>query len=96
MIAGTVYGDVDLGGGDLVSDGSDVFLAKLTGAGVHQWSKILGGSGVQAGGKLAIAPTATKNISLALDNQGTVNLESGSVTSNMSVYNSLVVGIFSP
>jgi hypothetical protein len=96
VIAGTVYVDVDLGGGDLVSDGSDVFLAKLTGAGVHQWSKILGGSGVQTGDKLAIAPTAKKNISLALYNQGTVKLESGSLTSNMSFYDSLVVGIFSP
>src|SRR6185503_14730533 len=45
FVAGTFQGAVDFGGGVLVSAGTDSFLAKYSAAGVHQWSKKIGGTG---------------------------------------------------
>ena len=43
LLAGTLQGTIDLGGGSLTSAGeNDIFLAKLDGAGNHLWSHRLG------------------------------------------------------
>ncbi|MBW2735593.1 MAG: SBBP repeat-containing protein, partial [Deltaproteobacteria bacterium] len=38
-ITGYFTDKVDFGGGDLIADGDDIFVAKFTAGGLHQWSK---------------------------------------------------------
>ena len=44
IVAGSFSGSVGFGGGNLVAEGTDVFLAKYTPAGVHLWSQKFGGA----------------------------------------------------
>jgi len=45
IATGPVSGSPDLGGGPLVTQGYDTFIAKYDGNGVYQWAELLGGSG---------------------------------------------------
>jgi len=54
-LAGSFSGTVDFGGGGLVSAGStDIFIAKYNAAGIHQWSKRIGGLGADAAQAVAL------------------------------------------
>ena len=47
FLTGLFLGTVDFGGGSLVSaGGQDIFVAKYDAAGVHQWSRRFGGTGI--------------------------------------------------
>src|SRR5439155_1723005 len=73
LVAGYFQGSMDLGGSPLVSAGGyDVFLAKFSAAGVHQWSKRFGGSGDEFVN--AIALDGSGAIFLAGYFSGTANL----------------------
>jgi hypothetical protein len=55
VVTGSAAGKINFGGGALTSAGStDVFVAKLTQAGTHLWSKVLGGTGADSGRDVAI------------------------------------------
>jgi hypothetical protein len=57
VITGFFTGTVSFGGADLTSQGDrDVFVAKLTPTGDHQWSKGFGGLYPQQGNSVAIGP----------------------------------------
>ncbi|MEZ4439264.1 MAG: hypothetical protein R3B72_09255 [Polyangiaceae bacterium] len=58
ILGGSFLGVVDFGGGPLaaVSNASDIFVAKLDPAGVHQWSHRFGTSALDLGAEVAIAP----------------------------------------
>lgn len=53
-LTGTMEGSTDFGGGPLAAADQDVFLAKLSGSGVHVWSKRLGASGAETPQDVAV------------------------------------------
>jgi hypothetical protein len=55
VITGNAAGKVDFGGGLLTSaGGADVYVAKLTQAGQHLWSKLFGSAGAENGRDVAV------------------------------------------
>jgi len=55
LVTGYFIGTVDFGGGNLVSaGGDDIFLAKYSPTGVHQWSQRFGGAGIDSGNSVAV------------------------------------------
>ena len=79
FLAGGVTGSIDLGGGALVSAGSeDAFVAKLDAAGAHLWSKRYGDG--QSQGFYDIAVSKTGDIALSLLLRGTVDFGGGPLT----------------
>jgi hypothetical protein len=54
VMTGYFQGSADFGGGALSNQGSDVFLARYTTAGAHQWSRRFGGTGSDFGRAVAI------------------------------------------
>ena len=64
VIAGSLQGEIDFGGGVLTSAGNqDVFLAQFGASGAHNWSRQFGSTGVDVG--LSVACDAASNIVLA-------------------------------
>ncbi|MCA9623629.1 MAG: hypothetical protein KC731_31625, partial [Myxococcales bacterium] len=84
ILGGSFFGVVDFGGGPLVavSNASDIFLAKLDPAGVHQWSHRFGTSTLDPGAEVAIAPggdiVLTGTVYAAIDLGGGVLPHGGS------------------
>lgn len=56
ILAGTFHGTLDLGGGDLVADDQDAFVARLSGDGAHVWSERFGGAGDQEAFDVVVDP----------------------------------------
>jgi hypothetical protein len=58
-LTGNFYSSIDFGGAVLTANGSssDIFLASLTSAGVHRWSKAFGGSSSDYGYGVATDPS---------------------------------------
>jgi hypothetical protein len=55
IVVGSFEGTVDFGGGPLVSAGSsDIFVARYSPAGVHQWSKRFGGTSLDYATDVAV------------------------------------------
>lgn len=54
VMTGYFQGSADFGGGALSNQGSDVFLARYTPAGAHQWSRRFGGTGSDFGRAVSI------------------------------------------
>jgi hypothetical protein len=54
VITGYFSGSVDFGGGALTASSYDVFVAKLSPTGVHQWSRDFGGVNPQVGSAVAV------------------------------------------
>ncbi|MFT3766651.1 MAG: SBBP repeat-containing protein [Minicystis sp.] len=55
VITGNAAGKIDFGGGMLTSaGGNDVYVAKLTQAGMHLWSKLFGSAGAENGRDVAV------------------------------------------
>lgn len=80
IVGGRFQGTVDFGGGNLVSTGDyDIFVAKFSAAGVHQWSMRLGNNLPE--GVVSVAVDDTGNIVLAGSFQGIVNFGGGNLTS---------------
>lgn len=80
IMAGRFAGTANFGGGNLTSAGAyDAFLAKLNGAGVHQWSQRFGDASQQLGGP--VATDASGNIGLTGGFAGTINLGGGPLVS---------------
>ncbi|MFT3774684.1 MAG: MopE-related protein [Minicystis sp.] len=80
IIIGSFAGTIDFGGGPLTSQGlNDIFVAKLTSAGNHVWSKRFGDSADQTGS--AVDTDATGNIVITGYFNGTIDLGAGPLTS---------------
>ena len=56
-VTGYFQGSVDFGGGPLASTAIDVFVARLSSAGAHLWSRRFGTTGSQFPGGVATSPT---------------------------------------
>jgi len=80
LIAGTMMGTVDLGGGPLVTAGGrDVFLAKYNSGGNHLWSKRFGGGGEDFAPTVAVEGAGSAFFTGTF--QGTVNFGGGGLVS---------------
>jgi hypothetical protein len=78
FIGGQSAGTTNFGGSNLVSPGGrDMYLAKLTVAGVHEWSRIFGDSGEQYGYSV---DTALGRVALAGYFQGSIILRSAATS----------------
>lgn len=83
IVAGSLRGSADFGGGQLVSAGNkDVFLAKLDSAGAHQWSKRFGDGAPQDATGLAVA--ADGSLFLVGQFHGTIDFGGGPLVSQGS------------
>lgn len=71
FLSGTFQGTVNFGGSDLVAASNDIFLAKYTAAGAHQWSKRFGSTSFSD--KAGIAVDAAGNVFLVGFFTGTAN-----------------------
>lgn len=71
-IAGYTEGDIDLGGGNLTGEESDILVASYTKAGGHRWSKRFGGSSSDRGEKVAI--DSAGNVQLVAVGVGTFDI----------------------
>lgn len=79
LVTGNLWGTTDLGGGDLVSQGSDLFVAKFSPAGEHLWSRHYGDSEPQSG--WAVAADSQGNTVVAGSLKGTMDLGGGPLAS---------------
>jgi hypothetical protein len=80
VLAGVAYGEVDFGGGPLLSAGqSDIVAAKLDAAGKHLWSKRFGDGDPQHG--YSVATDGAGNVVLTGLLYGTVDFGGGPLTS---------------
>ncbi|UCD19073.1 MAG: nucleotide-binding protein, partial [candidate division WOR-3 bacterium] len=80
IVTGRFYGSMDFGGGELTSVGStDIFVAKFSPDGTHQWSKRFGDTGPQLG--CFAATDASGNILIAGRFAGTVDFGGGPFSS---------------
>jgi hypothetical protein len=80
VVTGHFTGTVDFGGGNLVSSGpNDVFLAKYSANGLHQWSSGFGGSSGDAGYGVAI--NASEDVGITGDFQSTANFGGSNLVS---------------
>jgi len=80
FITGYFPGTADFGGGSLVSaGGNDIFIAKYSAAGAHQWSLGLGGLSDDLGA--GIGTDASGDVYVTGRFQGTVNLGGGNLVS---------------
>ena len=58
LIAGYFWNTIDFGGGNLTSaGGQDIFVAKFSSSGVHQWSKRFGNTGSDESAEVAVDPS---------------------------------------
>jgi hypothetical protein len=75
VVTGGFSGSIDFGGGPLTAVGTDAFLAKLTPAGGHIWSKRFGDSGSPQG--VAVAVSSSGKILMVGSFSGTVDFGGG-------------------
>ena len=88
VITGSFAGAMDMGGGPLVTAGSDdVFLAWLSPKGEHVWSRRIGGGGFDLGKGIALDPLGV--IAVAGLSTGTVDFGGGPVAGG-GVYDAFV------
>jgi hypothetical protein len=80
VIAGTLKGTIDFGGGNLSSAGlGDAFVAKLGPAGAHVWSKRFGDAGDQTGAGVSV--DAAGNVFAVGGFAGTINFGGANLVS---------------
>lgn len=58
-VTGRFQGTVDFGGGPLVGQSNDIFVAKYSSAGAHIWSQRFGGTGVEVGTAISVMSNGT-------------------------------------
>jgi len=81
IIAGTLAGSADFGGGTLTTAGStDAFIVKLSSTGTHVWSRHFGDASSQSVGGVAL--DASRNVFMVGRTVGTVNFGTGPLTGN--------------
>jgi len=80
LLTGYFYGTANFGGGNLVSGGGqDIFLAKYSPLGVHQWSKRFGALSSDFG--ISVAVNASSDVFLTGFFLGTVDFGGGNLVS---------------
>jgi hypothetical protein len=81
IVAGSLYGTADFGGGPLTSAGqSDAFIAKLDTDGNHVWSKVFGGTKAEVA--LDVATDATGDVVVLGSFAGPIDLGGGLLPSS--------------
>jgi len=82
IVVGAFMGTADFGGGPVTSNGSaysDIFIAKYTAVGAHQWSKRIGGVGNEI--PYGVAVDGNGNVVVTGSFIGTVDFGGGSLAS---------------
>lgn len=79
IVTGNLWGTTDLGGGELVSQGSDFFVAKFSPTGQYLWSRHAGDGEPQTG--KAVALDSQGNIVVTGNLKGTMDLGDGLLAS---------------
>lgn len=80
LVTGLFRGTVNIGGGNLLSAGiDDIFMAKYSSSGVHQWSKRFGGTLSDLG--FSVTTDALENVFLTGWFNGTVDFGGGALVS---------------
>jgi hypothetical protein len=81
IVAGYFSGTVNFGGANLTSTGdTDIFVAKFSAAGVHQWSQRFGGAFEDKA--LSVAVSTSGDVIVAGSFEGTVNFGGGNLVSS--------------
>lgn len=78
IVTGHIADSVDLGGGMLTANGTDVLVAKLDADGNHVWSRLHGGAGEQRGEVIGLAPN--NDFIVAGPFAGTIDFGGGALT----------------
>ncbi|MBN4059076.1 hypothetical protein JYT22_00320 [Endomicrobium sp. AH-315-J14] len=84
LLAGRFIDTVDLGAGEVVSDGRNAFVLKLDSAGNHLWSRHFGNLGQQSYPSDSLGVDAAGNVVLSGSYKGTAELGDGPVTAQGS------------
>jgi hypothetical protein len=87
LLASGALGTTDFGGGPLTAAGKPIALARFSGAGAHQWSKIFAGSFTPGGGPLrtlALTAGASGQAALAGEFSGSIDLGGGTMIATAS------------
>lgn len=79
FVVGRASSSIDFGGGELVSDGTDAFVAKLDESGAHLWSKRFGSMNAQQA--LGVATDADGSVVIAAAAVGSINFGGGDLAS---------------
>lgn len=82
LVTGWFKSTINFGGGNLTAAGGgvpDIFVAKLTAAGGHLWSKRLGGAGIDIPESLAVDPSGNALVTGSFE--GSVDFGGGALTS---------------
>ncbi len=85
VVAGTMFGTVDFGGGPLVANLLDLILVSFSPAGSHNWSRIFDGTFTPGGGILAtvdVAAGPSGTVALAGELRGSTDFGGGTLTSS--------------
>jgi uncharacterized protein (AIM24 family) len=93
FITGKFLGNANFGGGTVSSSGFDVFVAKFGSTGGHQWSKRFGGSAVDYGYAIAVAPNNDCVIGGSF--RGTIDFGGGAMSDLSSYDDGFVVRLSS-
>ena len=80
IVTGYFFGTDDFGGGNLVSQGQDIFIAKYGPNGNHLWSHGFGNTGSDWG--YSVAVDASDNVFFSGAFEGTVDFGGGNLVSN--------------
>jgi len=84
VVVGSMFGTVDFGGGPLVANGLDLFLASFTSAGAHGWSQVFDGTftlGVGILVTVALDTGPSGEVAIAGEMRSTVDFGGGMLTS---------------
>jgi hypothetical protein len=79
FLSGLFAGTVDFGGGNLVGGSQDIVVAKYDAAGVHQWSRHFGGTGLDATNAISVDVSGNAFATGYFEN--TVNFGTGNLVS---------------
>ena len=85
LLAGSMEGTVDFGGGGLTANLLDMFVAKFNSSGAHQWSQVFDGLFTPGGGILVevnIAAGPSNEVAVAGEFRNSVDFGGGTLTSN--------------
>lgn len=85
LLVGSMFGTADFGGGALVANGLDLFLASFTSSGTHSWSQVFDGVFTPGGGILVttdVAAGPSGEVTICGELLNSTDFGGGTITSN--------------